>query len=639
MVYVTEDSSRTLSAEGHPIEEGLSDAFPYSLLLHPSQKFHQISNFNHPNHIDSTQQLLSNLSTVVPYSTYDRVVSRDSLSEEPMQFFPLHKASETPEFVPTVPVKLFVNRVPKWMCSDSLRSLFSNYGEIMECYILKDFDGHKGCAFVKFASIVDAHKAISDFHGKKTLNKDAGPVQLKYADGEIERLGLSPDVQPGGEAVKVFVGCLPKSCTEEKLFSIFSRFGRVDEVFLIRDENKQSKCSAFVTFPKMDMALSAIETLDRHYTLPSGKRPIEVRLAKSKLSKQRNSKLFTGAFSYADITAGSSYSSKHCPYLSKEGSLPLVPSSTPPVCTSYDSSNLPSYLPLLSATPSVSPTPAAFSPQSDLPGFPLMNSNLSSSLPGNNELYSPYSNWMEYHLPNWNNFYYNNSNALSTWTPSLPREWPSGAPPGYYVTPASLNGRSSLGETSIPSSQLGTPACGLIEDALVSPDHVVREGNGIVSSYTHVASATQQPYISRSQSLVKDFSGISSASGLSASVRSTAATSTAPTEGSNGTNAMFSSLAQRRNMEELPLVASLLRVTPLLSANASLPNSVPSPSELQMALASSRFTNTSTSSNGYPLTALEEVINSSSNATSSPVASTAARDSSHTCCINPSIQG
>lgn len=192
-------------------------------------------------------------------------------------------------------VKLFVNRIPKWMTNDQLRSVFAPYGEIKECNILRDTHGPRGCAFVKYASIADAYQAILHLHGKRILNEESGPVQIKYADGEIDRLGLSAEVQPGGESVKVFVGSLPKSCTQETLLDLFSRFGRVDEVFLLRDQTGQSKRSAFITFPKMSMALEAIQAFDRTCALPNSRRPLEVRLAESKASKGRNSRKESGS--------------------------------------------------------------------------------------------------------------------------------------------------------------------------------------------------------------------------------------------------------------------------------------------------------------------------------------------------------
>ncbi|KAF8820432.1 hypothetical protein IE077_003180 [Cardiosporidium cionae] len=481
-------ANRSNPVGGLPMEEGFSDAFPYSLLLHPSKNLYPLSCMDRLQSRDSTHALFSTLSTAAPSSACDVGVSRNSMGEETSPIFPLQKANESNGFVPIVPVKLFVNRVPKMMGNEDLRSLFSQYGEILECYILKGFDGHKGCAFVKFSSIVDAHKAIIDLHGKKILNEEAGPVQLKYADGEIERLGLSPDVQPGGEAIKVFVGCLPKSCAEDELFNIFSRFGRVDEVFLIRDENKKSKCSAFVTFPKNYMALSAIDALDHKYTLPKSGRPIEVRLARSKFSKQRTK-----------LPAGNKTSNPH-----------------------YGSSSL------LSKNVSFSPietlpTPPAshvFSPLSDMPTYP-------NSIPPIQTIWN-----ISYQIGIISIVIIPTHILNIFWASSLLSNGPPSSPPGYYMTPTSLNGNTGQGSTSLLSAHLGT-ASGLIEDTLFPLEqHPVRERNRLASTYS-------------------PFSGLSFFP-PSTSIRSPLANTT-PTGIQGGPPTLFSSLPQQRGIEGFPL--------------------------------------------------------------------------------------
>lgn len=195
-----------------------------------------------------------------------------------------------PAYTSVTPAKLFVNRVPKTVKDDELKVLFEPYGTVLECNILKNNMGPKGCAFVKYATVADAKRAIDNLHGKHVLNEDAGAMQIKFADGEISRLGLSLDVQPGGESVKVFVGCLPRRCDESDLVELFSLYGRVDEVYMLRDQQKQPKCSAFVTYTRMDSAKRAIMELDKKFSFPNSKRPLEVRLAESKASRYAKEK-------------------------------------------------------------------------------------------------------------------------------------------------------------------------------------------------------------------------------------------------------------------------------------------------------------------------------------------------------------
>jgi len=44
------------------------------------------------------------------------------------------------------------------------------------------------------------------------------PIQIKWADGESDRLGVEP-----GKIPKLFVGSLPKECTDVFLLIIYKR--------------------------------------------------------------------------------------------------------------------------------------------------------------------------------------------------------------------------------------------------------------------------------------------------------------------------------------------------------------------------------------------------------------------------------
>ncbi|KAL7182788.1 hypothetical protein ACSBR1_041465 [Camellia fascicularis] len=84
---------------------------------------------------------------------------------------------------------------------------------------------------------------MSALHNQHTLPGGVGPIQVRYADGERERLGAVE--------YKLFVGALNKQATEKEVEEIFSPYGRVEEVYLMRDEMKQScglSCCSFGWF-------------------------------------------------------------------------------------------------------------------------------------------------------------------------------------------------------------------------------------------------------------------------------------------------------------------------------------------------------------------------------------------------------
>nr|GMD86474.1 RNA-binding protein BRN1 [Ipomoea batatas] len=89
-------------------------------------------------------------------------------------------------------VKLFVGQVPKHMTEAQLLAMFKEFAIVDEVNIIKDkaTRASRGCCFVICPSREEADKAVNACHNKKTLPGAASPLQVKYADGELERLGV-----------------------------------------------------------------------------------------------------------------------------------------------------------------------------------------------------------------------------------------------------------------------------------------------------------------------------------------------------------------------------------------------------------------------------------------------------------------
>ncbi|XP_013142777.1 PREDICTED: CUGBP Elav-like family member 4 [Papilio polytes] len=84
--------------------------------------------------------------------------------------------------------KLFVGMLSKQQTEDDVRQLFTPYGTIEECSILRGPDGaSKGCAFVKFSSHQEAQAAITSLHGSQTMPGASSSLVVKFADTEKER--------------------------------------------------------------------------------------------------------------------------------------------------------------------------------------------------------------------------------------------------------------------------------------------------------------------------------------------------------------------------------------------------------------------------------------------------------------------
>ncbi|KAL5700320.1 hypothetical protein ACHQM5_025778 [Ranunculus cassubicifolius] len=172
--------------------------------------------------------------------------------------------------------KLFVGSVPKTATEEEVRPLFEEYGHVIEVALLKDKQTgqQQGCCFIKYATSEEAERAIGGLHNKCTLPGGIAPIQVRYADGERERLGTVEH--------KLFVGSLNKQAAEKEIQEIFSPYGRVEDVYIMRDEVKQSRGCAFVKFSDKDMAATAIAALNGIYVMRGCEQPLTVRFADPK---------------------------------------------------------------------------------------------------------------------------------------------------------------------------------------------------------------------------------------------------------------------------------------------------------------------------------------------------------------------
>ncbi|XP_043519179.1 CUGBP Elav-like family member 4 isoform X5 [Frieseomelitta varia] len=84
--------------------------------------------------------------------------------------------------------KLFVGMLSKQQTEDDVRQLFTAFGTIEECTILRGPDGSsRGCAFVKLSSHQEALAAINTLHGSQTMPGASSSLVVKFADTEKER--------------------------------------------------------------------------------------------------------------------------------------------------------------------------------------------------------------------------------------------------------------------------------------------------------------------------------------------------------------------------------------------------------------------------------------------------------------------
>ena len=231
---------------------------------------------------------------------------------------------------------LYISGLPLCCIKDSLARLFGRFGDIITCKVLEDESGtSKGVGFVRFDKRKQAEAAIDALNNKiPDLQGAVKPLTVKFANPPSQKLSVdmlanaaqakgiasvspaalrsqglySPMTAafnsglnnygsgsafgmslPGNMTAAnpitpwcIFVYNLPSNATELTLFQLFSKFGAIDSVKVITDEEKKCKGFGFVNMVSYEDACHGILRLNG-YCLERGK-PLQVSFKKPKNS-------------------------------------------------------------------------------------------------------------------------------------------------------------------------------------------------------------------------------------------------------------------------------------------------------------------------------------------------------------------
>ncbi|KAM9598377.1 RNA-binding protein 4B-like isoform 2-T2 [Morphnus guianensis] len=142
-------------------------------------------------------------------------------------------------------VKLFIGNLPREATEQEIRSLFEQYGKVLECDIIKNY------GFVHIEDKTAAEDAIRNLHHHKLhgvcINVEASKNKSKAS-------------------TKLHVGNISPACTNLELRAKFEEYGPVIECDIVKDY-------AFVHMERAEDAVEAIRGLDN--TEFQGQGPLE----------------------------------------------------------------------------------------------------------------------------------------------------------------------------------------------------------------------------------------------------------------------------------------------------------------------------------------------------------------------------
>jgi RNA recognition motif-containing protein len=168
--------------------------------------------------------------------------------------------------------KLYIKGFPKEFNEKNFQDLFSPFGQIIQCRILKD----KSIAFIIMSTRSQAQTAKDHLHGLqispsytlyvKFNENDSRKHQITYPNLNLYQYPIVLDQYYLSCPVKVdviYVYGLTQSVTQTELFNLFSQYGNVLRVDIIMDRNTGlSKGYAFIFMEEYTGALTAIEQLN-----------------------------------------------------------------------------------------------------------------------------------------------------------------------------------------------------------------------------------------------------------------------------------------------------------------------------------------------------------------------------------------
>ena len=174
--------------------------------------------------------------------------------------------------------RLFVGGLPREVGTDELRDLFKSHGDMTDCVVLTDDAGvNRGFGFVTYAEKAMAEAAIKALDGHRINGRRIG---VRDADDDKKKGGKKERKEP--EGLKLYIGNLPFSATQDHLKELVAAHATVNEVILATGPGGKAKGFGFVFIAEKDKGEAVVAAINN--TELEG-RKIKVDIAKAKGGK------------------------------------------------------------------------------------------------------------------------------------------------------------------------------------------------------------------------------------------------------------------------------------------------------------------------------------------------------------------